>query len=198
MTSDLRLLKARYSNRLGDDADAFIEAATTCAGSIQSMLDGLWVLARIDMSENGKVGCDLAEIFNESVIQLQPLISSKHAQVVADQLPVINANANQMEYMIQQLLENALKFCGSATPEIVVSAKVRDSEVEVCIKDNGTGFDMVHAGKIFKMFQRLDSDTPGIGLGLAVCKKIAEAHGGTMWATSAPLKGASFHFTVER
>jgi len=196
MTSDLRMLKVRYGSRLGPDADAFMETATASATSVQNMLDGLWVLARIDGQEMAKTSCNCSEIFQKTVTHLDIFIKAKRAKVTEKGLPTINANMTHIEYMFQQLIENALKFSGDSTPEIECSASNLDKEWQFCVADNGKGFEMIDATRVFTMFQRLESDVPGIGMGLAVCKKIAEAHGGSMWATSVPGKGSCFYFTI--
>lgn len=111
--SDLGLLRVRYTGRLGDDADEFMHGAVNNAASVQNMLDGLWIYARIDRANLATKMCSCAEILGKVLIRLEPLIQEKKAKIVCDKLPTIRANEVQLEYMFQQLLENALKHCGS-------------------------------------------------------------------------------------
>ena len=196
MSSNLRLLKARYSDRLGEDADEFIEVAISNGSLVQNMIDGLWMFARIDNKETEKVICDCADILRKACIRLQPLIDRKRAQISYQNLPVAKANEAQLEYLFQQLIENALKYCTDALPVVSVSAQKQDDEWLFAVRDNGQGFDMMDLNRLFKMFQRLDQSQPGIGMGLAVCKKVVEIHGGTIWAKSEPGNGSTFYFTI--
>ena len=198
ITSDLRLLKARYSDRLGPDADGFMEGAVNNASFVQNMLDGLWIYARIDKAKTVKQTCDCVETFNKVLLRLDPLIQVSNATVTQDNLPVLQANEPQLEYMFQQLIENALKYGRAAHPKVHCTAKEREDEWVISIADNGAGFDMVDVNHIFKMFQRMRKDVPGTGMGLAVCRRIAEVHGGSIWAKSDPGHGATFYFTIPK
>ncbi len=196
MSSNLRLLKARYSERMAGDADEFIEVAVSNASLVQNMLDGLWIFARIDEKDMRKTVCDCAEILRKVCVKLEPVIHAKRAQISPGDLPQISANEAQIEYLFQQLIENALQYSSNEAPLIYCSAKKRGDEWVFSVSDNGKGFDMMDVNRIFKMFQRLDSTGSGIGMGLAVCKKITEVHGGTIWATSELGRGSTFYFTI--
>lgn len=196
MSSNLRLLKARYGERMAGDADEFIEVAVSSASLVQNMLDGLWIFARIDNKDTQRGPCDCAEILRKVCVRLEPIINAKRAQISNHDLPVVIANEAQLEYLFQQLLENALQYSGDEPPIINCTAKKHEEEWVISISDNGQGFDMMDVNRIFKMFQRLNTRRPGIGMGLAVCKKIIEVHGGTIWAKSDPGNGATFYFTM--
>jgi PAS domain S-box-containing protein len=198
ITSDLGLLKVRYSDRLGEDADGFMTSAVSNASAVQSMLDGLWIYARIDKTTITKELCDCSEILGKVLIRLEPLIQERKAKITKDKLSSVQANEPQLEYMFQQLLENALKHSGSKLVNIHCAVKEHDGDWIFSISDDGPGFDMMEANHIFKMFQRLNKEVSGTGMGLAVCKRIADAHGGDVWAKSEPGRGSTFYFTIPK
>ncbi len=165
MSSNVRLLKARYSDRLGADADEFIEVGVANGSVVQNMIDGLWIFARIDDKETEKSSCDCAEILRKVCVRLQPMVDGKRAQITQQNLPVVKANEAQLEYLFQHPIENVLKYCTDPLPVVSFSAKKQDDEWLFAVSDNGQGFDMMDLNRIFKMFQRLDKSQPGIGMG---------------------------------
>jgi chemotaxis family two-component system sensor kinase Cph1 len=129
---------------------------------------------------------------------LQVQMTESGAVVTADPLPTVRADQTQLGMLWQNLLSNALKFHGPEPPHIHVSAQQEGAEGVFSVRDNGIGLDPTHAERIFVMFQRLHTrkEYPGTGIGLAVCKKIVERHGGRIWVESAPGEGATFFFTL--
>jgi light-regulated signal transduction histidine kinase (bacteriophytochrome) len=120
--------------------------------------------------------------------------------VTSDALPRVLADAPQLTQLFQNLLGNAMKFHGAEAPRIHVSAETRDHVWVFTVRDNGIGLDTQYADRIFMMFQRLHNKTeyPGTGIGLAICKKIVDRHGGRIWVESKPGQGCTFGFTLPR
>ena len=120
------------------------------------------------------------------------------AEISHDPLPTLRVNPNQMAQLLQNLIANALKFRDEQPPRIHLSARQEGGEWVISIRDNGIGFEQKYAEHIFQVFKRLHSQEkyPGTGIGLAICKKIVERHGGRIWAESRPGQGAIFYFTI--
>jgi signal transduction histidine kinase len=123
-------------------------------------------------------------------------ITESGASLVRDPLPEVRGDAVLLRQLFQNLLSNAIKFCGDAPPEIEIRAERRGPEILLVVRDRGIGFDQKYAEQVFKVFRRLQRKLPGTGIGLAICKKIVERHGGTIQAVSAPGQGATFLVTL--
>jgi light-regulated signal transduction histidine kinase (bacteriophytochrome) len=142
---------------------------------------------------------DLDEIIKEAKEKYQSLIEETGAMISSDHLPVVRANKKQMAQLFQHLLENALKFRNREVPEINLTLKKEDDSWVIGIKDNGIGIDPAFAEKIFIIFRRLHNDESGYGgtgIGLALCKKITELHGGEIWVEPAGENGSIFYFSL--
>lgn len=166
------------------------------------MLDGLLAYARLATQGKpfGKV--DLKQVVAEILSDLEVRIMETGGQVEIEDLPVIDADPVQMRQLLQNLIGNALKFHRPGVPPVVkVSWKpASQSEIELIVKDNGIGFDMGNAHQLFKPFHRLHgrSEYEGTGMGLAICRKIVELHGGTISAQSVPGEGSTFTVTLPK
>ena len=134
----------------------------------------------------------------EAIQNLHSAIQESGAEVRQDALPVISADLSQLRQVFQNLLGNAIKFRGTETPVITVRAEEKDEEWQFAVQDNGIGIAREHLEIIFAIFQRLHTrkEYPGNGIGLAICKKIIERHGGRIWVESQPGKGTTFKFTI--
>ena len=141
---------------------------------------------------------DSKDVLDKAVANMSLAIEECHASVTHDDLPTVISDATQLLQLFQNLTGNALKFRSRGKPYVHVGAERRMGEWLFSIRDNGVGFDPKHAQRIFGIFRRLHSrsEYPGTGIGLAICKRIVERHGGRIWAESEPGKGSTFYFTL--
>jgi light-regulated signal transduction histidine kinase (bacteriophytochrome) len=144
------------------------------------------------------VDCEV--VLARALANLQTAIEETRAHVTHDPLPTVKADDTQLVQVFQNLICNGIKFRTEATPCIHISVKEQETEWVLAIQDNGIGIDPEYAERIFVIFQRLHSraDYPGNGIGLAICKKVIENHGGRIWLKSLPRKGATFYFTIPK
>jgi light-regulated signal transduction histidine kinase (bacteriophytochrome) len=137
---------------------------------------------------------------SDVLLNLGPAIQESGAAVVHDSLPTVLADRGQMTQLLQNLIGNAIKFRGVESPQVHISAAEAGDEWTISVSDNGIGIAPEHAERVFQIFQRLHTRDryPGTGIGLAVCKKIVERHGGRIWLDSTPGGGTTFHFTLRK
>jgi len=199
ITGFMELLVKRYSDKLDDAARQYIDYAVKGTVKVQRLVFDLLEYSRLNTSikETGEV--DLNEILAEVKEKYKADIESTGAILHCDKLPVVNASRKQMIQLFGHLLDNALKFRNESVPDINISVKTDNDKWKFCVKDNGIGIDPAFFEKIFIVFRRLYSDESkfkGTGIGLALCKRIAELHGGAIWIESESGKGSSFYFTI--
>jgi signal transduction histidine kinase len=198
VSSYVQLLAQRYHGRLDADADDYIHFAVDGARRMQALIDSLLDYARVGgkAQEFTAVACEavLARVLQD----LQLRIDEAGAAVTYDPLPTVYGDAQQFGLLLQNLLSNALKFRSAAPPRIHVSAVRTGRGWRFTVRDNGIGIDPAHRERIFQVFQRLHArdEYPGTGIGLAICKKIVERHGGRIWVESQAGAGATFIFTI--
>jgi PAS domain S-box-containing protein len=191
------LLARRYSGKLDDQADEFIGYAVEGANRMRQMIQDLLAYCRVGHSDAGPRKVDMAAAVAMALRNLSTGIAESGATVLYENLPTLDANETQIVQVLQNLIGNAIKYRGTEPPRIVVTAERMTSEWKFSISDNGIGFDMRNAGRIFQVFKRLhSSDQPGAGVGLAICKKIVERRHGRIWAESKPGHGSTFCFTI--
>ena len=192
------LLKRRYSGKLDTDADEFIGFAVDAAERMQGMIRALLEYSRVG-THGGAIGrTESFAAVQEALANLRLTIEDNEAEVEVRDLPPVQADAAQLTHLFQNLISNGIKFNDSKPPRVEVGAERRNGEWRFSVSDNGVGFDQDQAGRLFVIFQRLHSreEYPGTGIGLAVCKKIVERHGGRIWVESEPGKGTEFSFTL--
>ena len=198
VASYVQLLARRYKGKLDGDADEFIGYAVDGAKRMQQMINDLLAYSRVGRrAEDFKpVECEAA--LDWALMNLSTLIAESDSVITHDPLPTVMAYAGQLGQLFQNLVGNAIKFRAESPPRIHVSAERKGSEWLFSVRDNGIGFDMQYADRIFMIFQRLHGKEKysGTGIGLAICKKILERHGGRIWAESEPGKGTIFYFTI--
>ena len=198
VSSYVKLLERRYKGRLDADADDFIGFAVDGAARMQRMIQDLLSYSRVETLGRAPSRTDAQEVFLQVVANLRVAIEECGARITHDPLPVVEADPTQLSQLFQNLIANAIKFRREIPPVIHVSA-VREGRFWVfSIQDNGIGFDAAFADRIFTIFQRLHTwkDYPGTGMGLAICQKIVERHGGSIRVESEPGRGSTFFFTL--
>jgi PAS domain S-box-containing protein len=204
-------LKSKCSPALGENGRDYLDRMQDAARRMQILLHDLLTLSRITSKAQPFEKVDLHKVVEDVVSDLEVRIEQTGARVEIGRLPIIDADAGQMRQLLQNLISNALKFQTPPTkPEVIISAKVVDNAeslpgsmpgeelVQIMVRDNGIGFDERYLDRIFQVFQRLHSrsDFEGTGIGLAVCRKIADRHGGIISAKSAEGQGATFIVTL--
>lgn len=198
VSSYLQLLAKRYHGQLDQDADEFIGYAVDGATRMQRLINDLLTYSRVSTRGKPLEPIDCEEVWQHVVDNLKAAIEERGAVLSHDALPTVLADATQLEQLFQNLLNNAVKYCPERRPEVHVGAEHRDGEWVFTVQDNGIGIEPKDADRIFLLFQRLHAkeEYAGSGIGLAVCKKIVERHGGRIWVESAPGKGSTFAFTL--
>jgi two-component system, chemotaxis family, sensor kinase Cph1 len=199
VASYTQLLARRYQGKLDADADEFIKFAVDGAIRMQRLITDLLHYSRV--GTKGKpfapVQCDA--LLEQVLTNLQLAVKESGATIVKGPLPTVVGDDVQLMQLFQNLIGNAIKFRQrSVPPRIEISAARDEAGWRFQVTDNGIGFDPQHADRIFVVFQRLHTsdEYPGTGIGLAICKKIVERHGGRIWTTSRPGQGATFSFTL--
>jgi light-regulated signal transduction histidine kinase (bacteriophytochrome) len=196
----LQMIERRYAGRLSDEVDEFIRFSIDGAHRMQELIESLLTYSRIARREKALDYLPLDVALDEALENLAFLARETGASIERTPLPRVQADRIEMVQLFQNLLSNALKFSGKAPPRVRVSGELSNGECKIVVRDEGIGFNPKYVDRIFKVFRRLRRDTPGTGIGLAVCKKIAERHGGRIEAHSAPGEGATFvvRFPVEQ
>jgi PAS domain S-box-containing protein len=205
VASYVQLLARRYQGRLDADADEFITYAVDGATRMQALINDLLAYSRVGTRGKPFEPTDCEAVLDQALANLQMAIQDNDAVVTHDPLPTVMADATQLTQLFQNLIGNAIKFRGEQPPRVHISAH-RQSAIEnrksdewaFSVRDNGIGIDPEYHERIFLIFQRLHTreEYPGTGIGLAVCKKIVERHGGRIWVESQPGKGSTFYFTI--
>ncbi len=198
VTSYLQLLQRRYQGRLDADADEFIGYAVDGAQRMKTLILDLLTYSRVGSRSQPFVPVAMEAVLADTLNNLQEAVRESGGQVHHDPLPEVRADAGQMRQLLQNLIGNALKFHGETPPQVHVSAAPDPDGWRFAVRDNGIGIDPRFFERIFVVFQRLHTrdEYSGTGIGLAVCKKIVERHGGRIWVESAPNQGAAFCFTL--
>jgi PAS domain S-box-containing protein len=194
----VQLLARRYKGKLGSDADEFIKFAVDGASRMQKMINDLLMYSRVETRGKPFVPTDCEVVLEKVITNLKVNIKERNAKITHNKLPVVIADESQLIQLFQNLISNAIKFCDKKQPLIHISAEKREKDWLFSVCDNGIGIDPRYADRIFEIFQRLhtSSEYPGTGIGLAICKKIVERHGGSIWMESEPGKGSTFYFTI--
>jgi light-regulated signal transduction histidine kinase (bacteriophytochrome) len=198
VASYTQLLGRRYKGKLDADADEFIGYAVDGVNRMQRLIQDLLTYSRVGTRGLQPKPCDTRRALERATANLQAAIQESHATVHAGPLPPVLADETQLAQVFQNLVGNALKFHGDAPPHVEVSGERQGAEVRFTVKDRGIGIDPRYFDRIFVIFQRLHGkeEYPGTGIGLAICKKIVERHGGRIGVESQQGKGTTFWFTL--
>ena len=198
VASYTQLLQKRYKDKLDKDANEFIQFAVDGANRMKRLIQDLLQYSRLGSTNDQAEIVDCHELLNQVTTNLSSVLQDTQGILTHDELPKLHANQTQLLQLFQNLIGNALKFRGSDPPEVHVSAKRQNSHWLFSVHDNGIGIPREQQEKIFAVFQRLHSrsEFEGTGIGLAICKRIVERHGGRIWVESTPGKGSTFFFVL--
>jgi signal transduction histidine kinase len=184
---------------LEGNARQYLERMLDAAVRMRTLINGLLAYSRVTTRLHPFVPTDLAVVAQEVIADLEITVADSGGRVEVGQLPVIEADALQMRQLLQNLIGNALKYRRKETPPLIrIQSTQLTGSCVITVADNGIGFSPEHADKIFRMFERLHGrkEYEGSGIGLAICRRIAERHHGTIGATSTPGSGATFTVTL--
>ena len=200
VSSYTQLLVRRYGDRLDGDAKEFMDFIVDGAARMKQLIEDLLAYSRVGTRGRSLEPTESLAALDKALVNLRIAQEASGAAVTHDPMPKVVADPGQLTQLFQNLIGNAMKFRGAAAPRIHVGAETREHVWVFTVKDNGIGLDTQYADRIFMMFQRLHNKTeyPGTGIGLAICKKIVERHGGRIWVDSRPGQGSTFGFTIAR
>lgn len=195
-----QLLAKRYKDKLDQDANEFIAFAVDGARRMQQFINDLLQFSRVGTRGDTFEMGDLSQSVDEAIRNLELAIEEAHATVTYDALPTVSFDKGQMTQVFQNLISNAIKFKSAQPPRVHISAELRGEAWEISVRDNGIGIEPEHFDRVFVIFQRLHSreEYPGTGIGLALCKRIIERHGGQIRVESKKGEGSNFCFTIPR
>jgi light-regulated signal transduction histidine kinase (bacteriophytochrome) len=195
VASYTQLLARRYQGRLDPTADEFIGYAVEGCERMRELIHDLLEYSRVERAHGSAERVDTERALHEALRNLAVAIDESGARVTYDALPALFATHSQVVQLLQNLIDNSIKYRSDAPPQIHVGVEHKGTEVILRVRDNGAGFEQKYAERIFGMFQRLHArgTYPGTGMGLALCRKIMETHQGRIWAASKPGEGATFY-----
>ena len=194
-----QLLGERYRGKLDEQADKYIHYAVEGALRMQTLIRDLLAFS-VSGQQNTEVrATDCNPVLRSALLDLAAAVEESGAQIGSDELPIVMSNAFQLEQVFQNLIGNAIKFRNGNPPVIRISVERKDAEWIFAVSDNGIGIAAEHPESVFTIFQRLHTreEYAGNGIGLAICKKIIERHGGRIWIESPPQGGTAFKFTLQ-
>jgi PAS domain S-box-containing protein len=194
----VKLLQHRFPEKLDAAVREYINGAAAGAERMQRLITDLLAFSRVGTRNVAFAPADLNALLNDALTNLQVTIKEVGAKVTSDPLPSLPVDATQITQIFQNLIGNAIKFHSDLTPVIHVGARKEPGRWLFWVRDNGIGIEPKYSGRIFQIFQRLHTrkQYPGTGIGLAICKKIVERHGGTIWVESQPGQGSTFYFSI--
>jgi len=200
ISSYTQLLARKYMDKLDKDANEYIRFAVDGATRMQTLIGSLLTYSRVGRKPSHFDDVDCHSTLGIATVNLKAAILESNALIAADNLPVVRGDEVELTQLFQNLISNAIKFRGAKTPQIYISVKDEPSEWIFSVRDNGIGIDSQYHDKVFVIFQRLNplQDYAGAGIGLAICKKIVERHGGKIWLDSEPGKGSTFSFSLPK
>jgi PAS domain S-box-containing protein len=198
VTGYLGLIERQLGDQLEDKVRHFVDGAVQGASRMHTLITDLLALSRVGTRGQALEPADLNAVLDQTLEGLGASVRETGARITRDPLPILCVDAGQMAQLFQNLVGNALKFRGERPPEIHVSAGPKPGQWVFGVRDNGIGIESQYFERIFLVFQRLHTRKhyPGTGIGLAICKKIVERHGGAIWVESQPGEGSTFYFSI--
>ena len=198
VSSYLQLLERRYEDELDDEGREFLEFAVDGADRMRAMIDGLLNYSRVEMRGQPLEPIDLNELFEDVRTDLRVKIEESDAEIETDALPCVEGDPDQLRQVFQNLLDNAIEYSGDGSPTVNVTARRNGTSWTISVRDEGIGIDPVDRERIFEVFQRGHGreESRGTGIGLALCERIVERHGGEIRVESEVDEGTTFSFTL--
>lgn len=191
------LLNYQLNSNLDEKSRHYLDRIQKSALRMVELIKGLTEYSKAVLAEKENQQVDLNEVFGHVRSDLEIRITELKAEINSDSLPSLRANRQQMHHLFLNLLSNALDFAGKTPPLITIGVKQEASQWVFSVKDNGIGIDPKYGNRIFDIFQRIDSEgKPGTGVGLTICKRIVESHGGRIWYSSKPDEGTTIFFSL--
>ncbi|MGB8489542.1 MAG: PAS domain S-box protein, partial [Bacteroidales bacterium] len=199
ISSYTQMLELRYADKLDENARDYIKFAVDGSKRMYDLINGMLEYSRINTRGQQFSRVNMSDVFEKVVNNLKLSIREQKAVVTKGPLPVVTADEMQMVQLLQNLIENALKF-SKGNPRIHISSGTGKKQYQFAVKDEGIGIDPQYFDRIFKLYQQLmpRDKYKGIGIGLPICKRIVERHGGEIWVESKPGKGSTFLFTIPK
>ena len=200
VSSYTQLVVKRYGERLDGDAKEFMAYVVDGAARMKQLIEDLLAYSRVGTKGKEFKPVAVEAPLKRAITNLRAAIEESGAEITYDPMPTVNADDVQLAQLFQNLMGNALKFKGPEKAKIRVEAKENPAEWEFHVRDNGIGIEPQYFERIFMVFQRLHNkgEYPGTGIGLAICKKVVERHGGRIWVESQSGEGSAFHFTLPK
>ena len=200
VSSYTQLVLRRYGERLDGEAKEFMAYVVDGAARMKQLIEDLLAYSRVGTRGKEFQPVPMENAVRRAINNLRAAIEEAGAAVTYDALPTVVADDVQLAQLFQNLIGNALKFRAASVPRIHVAAKETEDEWQFAVQDNGIGIEPQYFERIFMVFQQLHTkgEYPGTGIGLAICKKVAERHGGRIWVESKPGEGSAFHFTLPK
>jgi light-regulated signal transduction histidine kinase (bacteriophytochrome) len=200
ITGMVQLLQKKYQGNLDARADEYIGFTVEAATRMQALINGLLEFSRVDRQGKPIEEVNMKDVVQAATKSLAKTIHEKNAIITCEDLPTVKADPLQMARLFQNLISNAIKFRSERQPKIHISATAMEDTWHFSVRDNGIGIEPQYFERIFVIFQRLHTRTeyPGTGIGLSLCKKIVERHGGQIWVESESGAGTTFHFTIPK
>lgn len=201
ISSFLQLLAEHLGDGLDESSRRYLRFALDGARRLQALIEDLLAYARLGAAGPARDVVSLQAVLATVLSKMGAAIESSRAMISVGPLPEVSGSAGRLEQLMQNLLENALKFTPpGASPQVEIAGRCEERTWHFWVRDHGIGFDGKHADRIFVPFQRLHTaaEYGGTGIGLALCKRIVELHGGRIWAEGTPGEGATIHFTLPK
>ena len=198
ITSFSQLLERDYKDQLDDRGGDFIFRIARAAKRMQTLIEDLLKFSRVESHAEEHVRVNLNDAVAISVERLEDEIERTGAQIQAAELPFVFGDSQQLAHVFQNLIENAIKYTGDGIPQITISSETVGEHEQVSVADQGIGIELDQRGRIFEVFKRLhgNDEYSGNGIGLAICKRIIERHGGRIWVEANEPRGCCFRFTL--
>ena len=194
----VQLLKMEYASQFDEQAIDWIRRTIQATEQMQSLISGVLAYSRVDSRSRPFMPTPFLDVFNDVLAQLDSSIHDAGGQVTCGELPVVMGDRSQFVQLMQNLIGNGLKYHGGQSPQVHVSAERHGKEWTFSVRDNGIGIEPKYYERIFEIFKRLhgQNEYPGTGIGLAVCRRVVNRHGGRIWVESGTGHGSVFHFTL--